>query len=117
MPSDDFTPAGDFRCRVKIEQPMELLARGERTVRWETFATGWAKILPLSTRELLVAKQTMATVTHEIRLRYLEGITSRFRINFGGRLFYLDGPPRNIQERNRELAMMAVEQEGDAGNA
>jgi SPP1 family predicted phage head-tail adaptor len=75
---------------------------------WSTFATVWASVEPGSSREFTAAKQVNGELTHEIRMRYLAGLTSKMRIVFGGRVFDIQ-PPMNVREANREMRIMATE--------
>lgn len=68
----------------------------------------WAEIIPGSSREFIAAKSINAELTHEIRIRYLSGVTPKMRILYGTRVFDIE-PPRNIRERNEELLIMATE--------
>ena len=100
---------GPLRHRVTIQQVTESrTTTGAVTESWSTFATVWADISPGHTREYAAAKTINAELTHEIRIRYLEGVTPKMRILFGARVFNID-PPRNFDERNRELHIMATE--------
>lgn len=45
----------------------------------------WAEVMPLSGRELWNALQVQPDVTHQVTIRYREGITSKMRIKHGSR--------------------------------
>lgn len=71
-------------------------------------STFYASIEPLIGREYMAAKQMQADVTHKIRMRYIPGLTTTMRIVFGTRVFEIESI-LNVQERNRELVIMATE--------
>ena len=47
----------------------------------------WASIEPLSGREYMEAAQMGSEVTHRIRLRYFDGLTTKHHLTYGGRTF------------------------------
>lgn len=53
---------------------------GEVIVGYESLATIWGQIRPLTGREFFAAQQIQADVTTEIRIRYRTGIDSTIRI-------------------------------------
>ena len=79
---------------------------------WESIADVWLSIKPLNGRELLIARQISAEVTHEIEMRYIGSFkqsNTRIRLKDSDRVFEPIEPPRNIEERNRVLKFMAKE--------
>ena len=73
-----------------------------------TECTVWGSIEPLSGRELLLAQQIQATVTHRVRIRYHSGLDPSMQIVFGTRTFDILSII-NLEERNRELEIMCRE--------
>jgi SPP1 family predicted phage head-tail adaptor len=102
--------AGQLRHRVTIERPTrtEHPATGERLLAWQDVATVWAGVRPLTAREAAANAQTQANVTHEVTMRYTSALTADCRLRFGGRVLDITGI-RNVDERNRELRVSAVE--------
>jgi SPP1 family predicted phage head-tail adaptor len=73
---------GKLRERVTIQQASEARnSLGETTLSWSDWQTVWASVEGVSSREVLAAGQQDITVTHRVRLRYIEGLkqTARFR--------------------------------------
>src|SRR5882672_416807 len=64
------------------------------------FATIRAGIKPLSGRELALAKERVAEVTHQITIRYLAGVHANQHVSFGTRTFIILAVT-NKQENNR----------------
>lgn len=105
------TPAGKFRHRISIEAPTETRdANGGVAPQWGQIGLFWASIEPLQGRELIVAKESYADVTHKIMVRYFDHatLTNKCRINFNGRLFNILGILK-LEERNITYQIMARE--------
>ncbi|MFH0914831.1 MAG: phage head closure protein [bacterium] len=73
-----------------------------------TFATVWASVKPLLGRELLLAQQMQADVTHHVRMRYIAGVTPKMTGFLGVREFQILSVI-NPEERNRELVLVCKE--------
>jgi len=79
--------AGDMWTRITIEQATTTRnAVGESTLSWTTFATVWASVESLSARETERFAETLGFMTHKIRIRYLNGLTSAMRIVYRNRV-------------------------------
>lgn len=105
--------AGQLRHRLIVERPVVTEAPdGSQVV---TYAPAyedpvWGRIEPLRMTEQLIAAQVDARMTHRITLRYLPlPPTYRLREQGTGRIFEPTGI-KNMDERNRELQIMAIEQ-------
>ena len=105
--------AGTFRHRVEVQEHTETRgASGEIVQGWDTVATRWCSIDPMSGRELTYAQQVHAESRVRIRMRYYAGLTPKHRLKWGNRFFdILD--VRNYDERNEFTEIMCAE----AGNA
>ena len=100
---------GRLRHKVIIEEVTETRdSYGGVTETWGTFAITKASVEPLAGREYFAAKQDQAETTHKIRMRYIPGIGAKMRVRFGVRVFDVL-QPLNIEERNKELLLMAKE--------
>lgn len=89
---------GDMWTRITIEQPTASKNEvGEPILSWSTFATVWASVDPLSARETERFSETVGYMTHRIRIRYLNGLTSAMRIQYRGRVLEIG----QIMERDR----------------
>lgn len=66
------TPSGELTKRVRIVSLVDLTdgSSGQPQKNPVIRFSAWAKITPLTGRELERAKQIVATVTHEIRMPY-----------------------------------------------
>lgn len=62
--------AGQHRTRVQIEELTHTQnSIGEPIESWSILDIRWAKIMPLSGRELMEAEQYRAGVTHRVEIR------------------------------------------------
>ena len=95
---------------IMIQQASESAdARGEMSQTWTEYANSWAEIKPVRGREYFQAHTENVAADTRIILPYLAGITNKMRIKFGTRIFDIE-TVINIDERNRELNLMCVEQ-------
>jgi SPP1 family predicted phage head-tail adaptor len=102
--------AGNLRHRITIQAPANGTdGYGAPVPGWADFAVDvQASIRPLSSRELIAAQAAQSETSHEIRMRYMPGITAAMRAVFNGRYFNLSRP-LNVDERNIELIIPATE--------
>lgn len=105
--------AGNLRHVVCVQTstPSTLNSYGEQssTSVWSEFATVRAAIEPLKGNERMTAMMIQSEATHNIRMRYLPGMTSKMRVKFGTRVFEILEPPRNTDERNYETTFLVQE--------
>lgn len=76
---------------------------------WSDVAVVRAGIYPISGKEFFSAETVNSEVTHKVKIRYIEGITSNMRIKFGDRYFEIISQPINFQEKNIELQLLCKE--------
>lgn len=110
--------AGPLRERVTIEKPVDTQDDIGGTVRtWETVATCWAAVEPLSGREFFAAQQVQASSTTRIRIRFREDITTKMRVRHDAgdsvEHYYAINAVTNIQARREQLQLMCTEREAD----
>ena len=78
---------GKMWTRVTIQQPTPTANEvGEPVLTWSTFATVWADVRPLSSREVERYAQAVGFMSHRVAIRYLDGITSAMRIVYRNRV-------------------------------
>jgi SPP1 family predicted phage head-tail adaptor len=101
--------AGQMRKRVTIQaRSLGSDTTGAQSIKWSDVRTVWASIAPASGAEVMAAQMMNAKVTHQITMRYFAGLTAAMRIKFGTRYFNIT-EVRNLDERNREMELVAVE--------
>ena len=102
--------AGALRQRLQIQAKVETRdSRGGVIETWSTVAERWGMITPLRMREIFQAQQVEARVSHRITLRYYAGLTNQHRVVHEQRVFHIQ-PPINVNERNRETELLAMEE-------
>lgn len=78
---------GDLRDRVTIQEASESRnALGESVQAWSTFTERWAQVEGISAREFLLSGQQQSEVSHRVRLRWVDGLTSQMRFLWRGRV-------------------------------
>jgi len=76
---------------------------------WDNkFEERWCSIEPLSGDELIAAQHVVAGVTHRVRMRFLEGLTSAMRLRDGERIFNI-ARVLNVDERSVEHELFCRE--------
>lgn len=79
---------GRLALRLVLEAPVELADGAGGVIRnYETVTALWAELSPISARERVLADLAGVAVTHRIRLRARDDITTRHRLRKGARLF------------------------------
>lgn len=107
--------AGQLRTRVTLQSLSTADdGQGGKTNTWVDVTTTWAAVSAKGGREFQTAKQTRATLTDEVRLRYRPGITSKMRLVVGGRVLSIVGPPIDVDLRHRELILLCEAIDGEA---
>tara|TARA_B100001741_G_C16532399_1_gene590177 strand:- start:752 stop:1069 length:318 start_codon:yes stop_codon:yes gene_type:complete len=78
---------GILRERIKIKKSAETRnSLGEVTQNFTTYATRYASVKTLSSKEALSQRQQSdLTVTHKIKMRYLDGLNASNVIEWRGR--------------------------------
>lgn len=112
--------AGQAKHRLTFQQATETQNEGGEPVpAWSRFKVLYCAIVPLSGRELEVARQTYGEVSHRLETKYTPGIVSKMRAIRGpitsdgepdtdARLFEIEGAI-NVGERNREMDIFCRE--------
>lgn len=108
--------AGRLRHEITLQSPFKGTkdAVGQPVVTWKDEATVWAEVRPLTSREQFIAAQRNASTTHFVSFRHnqsISGLNAAWRVNWKRfeRIFAIDGPPKNIDERNIEIQLSCTE--------
>lgn len=85
--------AGALDRRITIEQITgeTLDANNAAVPTWGTFAERWAKKIDLKGREIDVAAVFQGEVDTEFKIRWLAGLKNEMRIQYGGRVYDIEG--------------------------
>lgn len=100
---------GDLRHRVTF---LKLVAEGDGqggiNENWAEVCTVWGECLPLSGRALYYAQQTLPSVSHQLTIRYRQGIDSAMRVKLGGLLLDIKAV-MDVDNRRQALKIMCEE--------
>jgi SPP1 family predicted phage head-tail adaptor len=78
--------AGQLRERITVQQATDnRTPLGEAVQTWSTFASRWASVEGISSREFFLQGQQQTEASHRVRLRYLTGLTQQMRLQWRGR--------------------------------
>lgn len=100
---------GDLNKTIELQSLTNLPdGMGGVITTYITQAIVWAGIWPVSASERIQANQTVMTVSHRIRIRYIANIESSWRIKFGERYFNIISVI-NTNEANKMLDLMCKE--------
>ncbi len=75
---------------------------------WETLATVWAAIEPLSGREFWAQQQVQSEISARIRIRYRDDVLPGMKAEYRGKKYHI----KNVidrEEEHRELHLMVSE--------
>lgn len=101
--------AGKLRHKLVIQSRTEAPdSIGHMVSTWSEFATVYGSVEPLIGREYLAAQQVQSEVSHKLRIRWLNGATTKMRVLFGSRVFDINSV-LNVEERGREMLLMCKE--------
>ena len=97
---------GKLNRRLTLEAPVESAdGSGGVTRSYESVATLWASVEPVSARGNVVADALGATITHRIGLRFNSDITLRHRFKDGDTVY------RIVVIRDRDKRFLDVDAE------
>jgi len=89
-------------------------AVGGATESWTKFSDVWCDIKPLNGKEKYVSSEKHATATHQVLLRYVNGINPKMRLLSRGRVFEVVAV-LNINEEDK-MMQLVVEEDANANN-
>lgn len=102
---------GDLRHRLALEAAARTDdGCGGSIETWQEQASLWAAVRPLSGGEREAADQFAGRVTHEVWLRWREGVRPEMRLRFGARTFEIRAVI-DVAERRRFLKCLCEERE------
>lgn len=100
---------GRLRHRLVLEQPVDSADDAGGVVRsYQTAATVWAAIEPLTAKESVSAGELGATLTHRITIRAGVAVTVRHRFTLGLRTFRI-ASVRDPDESGRFIEALVEE--------
>jgi SPP1 family predicted phage head-tail adaptor len=104
-----FTPVGEMRRLIRIQTISTApTASGQTTGDEADYIEAWARIEPMSQREIWLARAQQDLSTHKINMLYRDGITPKMQAIYDGRVFNFTGVT-DLMEMHRELEIMAIE--------
>lgn len=111
MPRDHLNiRRGELRHKVIVQAPSPSRdSYGGELISWVDQFTAWAKIEPMSTSEKWGGQMVASEATHRVTMDWRDGVMPNMRIKYGSRLLYIEGPPRNLAERNVLMELVCVE--------
>ena len=104
------TKIAAMRHRITFQDSMKTPdGHKGHTVAWTNFVTVWASVEPLSGREYFYSHQIKAEVTHRIKIRYREDITTKMRIKHRDRVLAIESI-LDLKERRQILEILCREE-------
>lgn len=101
--------AGKLRHEITIQSLTRTADEmGGGVDSWATFTTSWASIEPAGSKERWFGQQIEANVTHRVRIRKQDGVTTKMRVLFGSRVFQIRGV-QDFEERGIFLDLLCEE--------
>jgi len=101
--------SGKLRHHITFQKLVPTVdAYGGPAEVYEDYYECAASVTPGKSRVFMESQKHNAELTHEIRIRYKPWLLPTMRVKFGTRYFDIE-PPRNLDERNREMLILAKE--------
>jgi len=95
---------GKLRERVTVQQASETRnTLGETLQTWSTYSTIWASVEGVSSRESLLAGQQQISISHRVRMRWLDGLTQNMRLRWRNRTLDIISILERDNRREHEL--------------
>lgn len=105
------TRIGELRHRMRLEAVSRTPdGAGGADETWTLVAELWAALKPLSGQEGLEADRIAGHVTHEVVVRYRQGVVPAMRLVHGARAFDIRAVI-DIEERRRFLRCLVEERD------
>lgn len=77
---------GELRERVTVQIATgSTNSMGETVLTWSDSTQVWASVQGVSAREALISGQQDTSISHKVRMRYLQGLTQQMRLSWRGR--------------------------------
>ena len=106
----EFSPS-DLRHRLTLEQLSRVADEGGGfTESWVTVATLSADLRPIGGDERYEADRLAGRITHQVSLRYREGVAPAMRFRKGTHVFHIVSAI-DVEERKRWLTCLCEERE------
>lgn len=100
---------GQMRQRLTLQSETSVGdGAGGYVLSWSDVATVWADIAPHDGRKIYTAGHLEPRITHELRIRYLSGITADMRATCGTHIFNIHAVI-DIDGRKRFLKLLVEE--------
>ena len=114
MANNHFDDAGQLDRRITFQRFIgERDALGDLhyldDARWTDAFTVWAQVRSIGAGEFYRAEQSESFVTHNIKLRYREGILAEMRIRCGEKRYRIKSPPIDPEGKRQWLLFKAEE--------
>ena len=101
----------NLRNRVKLKKHINALNDYVATItHWQTLATVWAEIKPISGREYFSVQQVQSEVTTQIWIRYRKDIEPTMRVTYQDKHYEIVSV-LNYQGLNKTLQLMCKDWE------
>ncbi len=104
--------SGDLNKRITISELVTGIPAadelGNPNTSWESIATVWASIEPISGREFWAQQQVQSEITVRIRIRFRDDIFPGMKAEYGSKTYII----KNVIDRDeshRELELMCSE--------
>lgn len=103
--------SGSLRHKVQLQQPVVAQDpnTGEMETTWQTIATPWAEIVPMSAREFVAAAAEQSEVRGRIVIRYRDGVDATMRVVHRGKWYAIHGVLEDKVSGLEYLTLMVAE--------
>lgn len=102
--------AGELRHRITLysQTPTRSKTGAVKLGEPQKVKTLWAKVSPLSVKDVLQAGAVGSTLKARAVIRYQQGITSQMQVGYDGKRFLIDGEPLPDNQTGREYLTLML---------
>lgn len=111
MPATQWTPPGKMRHQIFLQEDRGTAqtASGQHVDDWQTYATSWASVEPVTGRDFWNGQQVAEVVcSHVIKMYYRPNVKPQDRVIHKGRVFNV-AYAHDLEEQQRELTLYCRE--------
>lgn len=107
--------AGVLDRRILIEQNSPAQDEfGSLTAVWSTFATVWARVAPVTGKEIFLSDQVSASADTLFRIRYLKGLNVQMRIVYNDENYNIKNILEIARREGMNILATTIEAEDDS---
>lgn len=102
--------AGELRHRITLysQTPTRSKTGAVKLGDWQQVARVWAKVSPLSVKDVLQAGAVSSRIKARAVIRYRKDVSSQMQVEYDGKRYLIDGDPLPDNKTGREYVTLML---------